>query len=399
MQKHQRPTVATATDYVYADALRALAIFGIVVVHAAQYTQPALTVLHVDLARAVTYLSTIGVACLFVLSGFLLAPQFIAALLDESRPKPDTRRFLLKRFLRIYPLYVAAVLAFAAYDVVYGIVAMGHIPISPWDVAAHLLFLHDFSSASALSIDAPLWTMPVDVQFYLVLPLFFAALYAATRRLVPRRRAEALRYVLVAIVFGSILYRAIVVYVHPAGADRFVDQVIWLKNLFGMAAAFALGILVALEMQTTFAARAPRPRTGALAIAAGVALATGHALTRRNAEHAHSFGALAGFATYDAVAALAAAAILFGFAIGRFRASRSFLGGLRWQAAAALSYAVYLFHEPIVNVLAAFVHISPPNLAFAVQLAACTALLVPVAAVMHRYVELPFLRVKSRIRS
>ncbi len=40
MQKHQRPTVATATDYVYADALRALAIFGIVVVHAAQYTQP-----------------------------------------------------------------------------------------------------------------------------------------------------------------------------------------------------------------------------------------------------------------------------------------------------------------------------------------------------------------------
>ncbi len=80
--------------------------------------------LHVDLARAITYLSTIGVACLFVLSGFLLAPRFIEALLDGSRPKPDTRRFLLKRFLRIYPLYAAAVLVFTAYEEIYGIVAM-----------------------------------------------------------------------------------------------------------------------------------------------------------------------------------------------------------------------------------------------------------------------------------
>jgi peptidoglycan/LPS O-acetylase OafA/YrhL len=399
MRKPQLSPPAIATDYTYADALRALAIFGIVVVHAAQYTEPQLALFHVDVARALTYLATLGVACLFVLSGFLLAPPFIAGLLDPSRPTPDPGRFWLKRFLRIYPLYAVAVLACTFYEELYGIVGMrGYVPISLPNLVAHLLFLQDVSPAWALSIDAPLWTMPVDVAFYVALPPFFAIVRRCTRGLTPEGRAVALRCILLALALASVLYRAAVVHAHPAVAERFVDQVIWLKNLAGMASAFALGILVALEMRTTFARRRARPRAGAATIALGVALALGHALTRRNSGHVESVGAVAGFATYDAVAALAAATIVCGFAIGRFRAPVASAGSARWQAAAALSYAAYLFHEPILNTLL-LIRVASPNLAFLLQLTACAAVLVPAAALLHRYVEQPFLTLKARIRA
>ena len=44
------------------------------------------------------------------------------------------------------------------------------------DIALHYAFLHNFSEASIYSINEPFWTLAVQAQFYLVLPVLLLML-------------------------------------------------------------------------------------------------------------------------------------------------------------------------------------------------------------------------------
>jgi peptidoglycan/LPS O-acetylase OafA/YrhL len=155
------------------DALRATAILAVVFHHFARFTNPTL-----GSQRPVIfgYLGIWGVNCFFLLSGYLLGRPYIAMLLDPKRKMPSIKLFYLRRFLRIYPLYaVGIILSIAA-----GYLVDRSLP-SAFDVTAHLLMLHTLTEATATSINGPMWTMSVDAEFYLVLPLCALAMAAFLR--------------------------------------------------------------------------------------------------------------------------------------------------------------------------------------------------------------------------
>jgi peptidoglycan/LPS O-acetylase OafA/YrhL len=112
-----------------------------------------------------------GVLLFFVLSGFLLFLPYARALVDQ-RPWPSAHKFHLRRALRILPLY----------DVALAILLIPGGWLRPQNAGALVfitLLLHDTrpDSAAVISLaDAPLWTLAVEWQFYLLLPWLALAL-------------------------------------------------------------------------------------------------------------------------------------------------------------------------------------------------------------------------------
>jgi peptidoglycan/LPS O-acetylase OafA/YrhL len=105
----------------------------------------------------------VGVALFFVLSGFLLARPWIARSLD-ARPAPSAGRYLWKRLLRIGPLYlVAAVLALGL------ITDNAARSAGQWVVT--LLLLDTFTDSPDPAGLTHMWSLAVEVSFYLLLPV------------------------------------------------------------------------------------------------------------------------------------------------------------------------------------------------------------------------------------
>ena len=101
-----------------------------------------------------------GVDLFFVLSGFVFASYWWRTDLWDSR---QLAAFAVRRFFRIYPAYVAALLLYVWLKSVSGA------PILY--VAEHLTFFHVQSREMAFYYNAPFWSLPAEVEFYLALPL------------------------------------------------------------------------------------------------------------------------------------------------------------------------------------------------------------------------------------
>jgi len=123
-----------------------------------------------------------GVDLFFVLSGYVFAPYLFG---KSLRLVPH----LIRRFFRLYPLYLVALLLY---------VVLRLPAASAWDhFAAHLFMAHTFSSLEvAYFYNAAFWSLPPEVEYYLLLPLLA---WAATRlgsvgwRLPVIARSEATR--------------------------------------------------------------------------------------------------------------------------------------------------------------------------------------------------------------
>ena len=83
----------------------------------------------------------------------------------------DTRDFYGRRLRRILPSYLAAILIALACTFVYG-ADWGSAPRG-WDLLAHLTFTHTFWRGTYIwtSLNVGLWTLAVEMQFYLLFPL------------------------------------------------------------------------------------------------------------------------------------------------------------------------------------------------------------------------------------
>ncbi|HEX3550368.1 MAG TPA: acyltransferase [Candidatus Elarobacter sp.] len=108
----------------------------------------------------------VGVAIFFFISGFVLMLPYAQARLTGT-PAPGLRHFAARRFLKIVPSYVLAivVLIAAGYQT-YPSVAQG-----AKDVVLHLLFVHDWFAATNASIDGVMWSLGDEIQFYVLFPL------------------------------------------------------------------------------------------------------------------------------------------------------------------------------------------------------------------------------------
>lgn len=73
------------------------------------------------------------------------------------------KAFFIRRFFRLYPLYVAALSLYAGLQLLQG---------RPLEyIAIHFLFLQTLESRDiAFHFNPAFWSLPVEVEFYLMLP-------------------------------------------------------------------------------------------------------------------------------------------------------------------------------------------------------------------------------------
>jgi len=107
-----------------------------------------------------------GVALFFILSGFLLSQPFWKSILYQA-DWPDMKTYFIHRLARILPAYYLALTTL--------IILSGYwrYPEAWTDIVLHYSFLFNYTEFSIFSINAPFWTLAVEVQFYCLLPLLF----------------------------------------------------------------------------------------------------------------------------------------------------------------------------------------------------------------------------------
>ena len=109
-----------------------------------------------------------GVDFFFVLSGFVFSPMLLSdrqtLVLSSAASTNSLPAFWLRRFFRIYPLYLLALIAY--------FVAMPADALKLHYFLRHLAFLHTTESfAEAYYFNPAFWSLPVEIEYYLLLPL------------------------------------------------------------------------------------------------------------------------------------------------------------------------------------------------------------------------------------
>ncbi len=182
----------TSTTLPALDSMRAVAAVAVVATHASfwggAYAEP---VFGTSLARL-----DIGVAIFFVLSGFLLSRPWLERH-ARRQPAPSTAHYLWKRALRIIPVYVVAVVA--ALTLLPG---NSGAPPSLW--AKTLLLGNIYVDDRLPDGLTQMWSLAVEVAFYLVLPGVMWLALSRRRRGTPSR--SRLGAVLVTLVLVNVVW-------------------------------------------------------------------------------------------------------------------------------------------------------------------------------------------------
>lgn len=177
--------VETSPQFPILDSLRAVGALAVLTTHVA--FQSGAFVNNGTWGALLARLD-VGVAIFFVLSGFLLARPYLARR-AVAQPHPGTGRYYWKRFLRIYPVYVVTVVLALV------LIPENHdVDLAEW---LHTLTLTNIYTSSTMPQGlTQMWSLAVEVSFYLVLPLLmFLAL----------GRSGPLRPVRVAVLLGAML--------------------------------------------------------------------------------------------------------------------------------------------------------------------------------------------------
>jgi len=164
------------------DGLRGVAILLVLIIHYASFW-PRDSQFSMYLYRTLGICTT-GVQLFFVLSGFLIT----GILLDSKETTLHYfRNFYMRRFLRIFPLYYAAVAIFSIYALAlaFGAVRPGQMlgfennaALNPHEYLSYLPWLLTYTSNfwsmihnELMHVVGPYWTLAIEEQFYLVWPL------------------------------------------------------------------------------------------------------------------------------------------------------------------------------------------------------------------------------------
>lgn len=218
-----------------ADILRILCIFTVAWFHIWQqsWLDPSFVLggHYFDLQRIVRR-GYMLVDLTLLLTGFLL----YRPLVRSDGKIADVRGFYYRRLCRILPCYLLAVLVAAGFALARGR-TVGSAPL--WrDLLAHLTFTYTFSMDTYYwtSLNAALWTIAVEMQFYLVFPLLARAF----------GKRPALTFS--AMTLAALVSRAL-------AATCAKELSLWVNQLPCMLDLYALGMLAAHLLEKRAAAR------------------------------------------------------------------------------------------------------------------------------------------------
>ncbi len=361
------------------DGVRGIAILMVLCYHVIWTDAPANGV-GAKLFMAASGAGWTGVKLFFVLSGFL-----ITGILLDSRGQPHAwRNFIMRRSLRIFPLYYTVLFfAFAVMPL------LGHLP--PWLAAEQhdQLWLWTYLSnwcapwSCGGKAFTHFWSLAVEEQFYVLWPLL-------ALRLRPRQLAVACG-ILILIALGSRFLLPLMLAPPNVGARAAYFFT------FAQWDALALGALAAIALRdrawTAWLLRALPWLTAACGVAVTVLVleARGLRAEQRSVE-------LWGHSVVNALFAC----LIVRAAVGRPMPWSSAVGlRSKWlQTLGKYSYAIYVFHLPVSHALEGLMPQArnEGSLSMIVSLTteAGAVLLISLAAalVSWRLVEQPALRLK-----
>jgi peptidoglycan/LPS O-acetylase OafA/YrhL len=313
-----------------------------------------------------------GVDLFFVLSGFLLSVPFHRAAL-ESKPRPSLKHFWIHRCRRVLPAYWLQLLILTV-----AFAWLGQFDrITPRILVAHAALVQNVVPWLVPLLNPVYWSMPIEWDFYLVLPLL--ALFVARCRW-PLALAFALVFVFAfrVLCYWSLTDTALTTFIGygdiqqlPARLDQFVVGICaaWVCASRPLsrrrAATCLLGGIVAITVLVWVAAA----RGDFIATADVPYLFVHHSLT------AVAFGLL----VLGASGSTRIGSLLFA------NRGMTFLG--------VISYSLYLWHYPLLQVAQ---YTGATNGAHAPAWIMVLGVVVPAillaAWLSYRYVERPFLR-------
>ncbi|HZC04334.1 MAG TPA: acyltransferase [Ktedonobacterales bacterium] len=394
-----RPLGSGPQEIAALDGLRALAALSVLVYHAMSIAGARTIIAGHDLTWTYFYTES-GVDLFFTLSGFLLFLPYARAILD-GRKAPVAREFYRRRALRILPAYYVclAVVTLSQLNV-YGTLTGAQ------NVLAHLVLLHDISPAFNRTISGPFWTLAVEWQFYLVLPLIAWALgrigEGSPRRLI----AGVLGVIALALALrevDALLATHRGAFAGPAAPWIDFAQRVVIGSQGKYLEVFGAGMLCSVVY--TWLKLRPGALTSRRAQLAGVALLASSLLIylsfaplvyeRRNAILAAFYLAL----RPTDVAMIAGPLVLgVGYSaltLGALLAPPLLRAPFEWaplRFIGLISYSLYLWHETIINLVFPLISV-PSGVArgiWALTIGFCIA--IPFAYVSYQLVERPFLR-------
>ncbi|SFJ40101.1 acyltransferase [Caulobacter sp. UNC279MFTsu5.1] len=293
----------------------------------------------------------VGVPYFFVLSGFIIYHVHRADLGQAGA----LGRFVVKRAVRLFPMFLAVSLAMLLAFLVSPSMA-GQRELTPLGVAADLLLLPHADAILSIS-----WTLRHEMVFY--------ALFALALWFGPKAFWAIGAWIAISIAAG--------LYALAAG----VDTVRWMGSWSVVASTlnlgFGLGMIVAANTNAPAASR-PWPLIG---LGGGLTLLLCAIEWTFGRGVAHGVDVLGPFGTIGLL--LGAAALISGLA--RLEATWTVPAPGFWKAAGGSSYVLYLIHQPLASLALRLLKRLPlsPEVMFAVLAVSAVA----TALVIHLTVE------------
>jgi peptidoglycan/LPS O-acetylase OafA/YrhL len=301
-----------------------------------------------------------GVYLFFALTGYLLFWPFVRQWFADG-VTVDLRRYALNRALRILPLYWTAVAVLL-------VVQHSGGTLDQW--WRFLTFSESFSVHTVGTVDGPMWSLVVEVEFYVLLPLL-AWLVATVSR------DSRLRAALLLMALGLVSY-----FVRRHAFTSTGRRILLEYSLPATFMYFVPGMLLAL-LRAQWEQRRPAWLRGFLSRGdLWLALAVAVALWQ--------------FEDYSNLYAIAIASFLAVGACVLPLSRGRFVRALDWRPLAIIgvaSYSLYIWHNPIVVWLSGRSWL--PH-AYHWQLLIAGVVSVSVALISYQLIERPFLRLRRQ---
>ena len=338
-------------------------------------------------------LGTTALSWFFILSGFIITYSY-----PDFDSFSDLKRFYVHRFVRIYPVYFLAVLVSAIF-VSGGVTALGDqffeqvrrpfeisydLPQAKdaefWALSTlrHLTFTQSLSSVETLKLvfNGPLWSLVLEVYFYLAFPLLLILL----------KPMKSLSRIVIALIFGYVLQFLLIQYFLP-DVESFnvmnLNVPIYTNPAIrGLEFVFGMLLYKAFALLPSITRREKHTSTPLLMAIFGYLVI--NAVGENFIPYQYSM-------FFSAVPVVA----LLVFILARTHWYPVGIGNKLCLWAGGISYVLYCFHWPLMEMVR-FWNIVPQSVAFPYHLIILILFLLLVSHLIYRWIETPIRRLLYR---
>lgn len=211
--------------YDFIDALRGMAILGVILVHSSQSVAPNNATLLWFMGEGAR-----GVQLFYVASALTLCMSWVARSSHEAFP---IWNFYIRRFFRIAPMFYVAILS---YILINGFSPSFWAPngIKWWFVPITAAFLHGFHPETITSVVPGGWSIAVEMSFYFILPFLLPQIKSI--------KFGCFFFVIALILSGLNLLVVPRIFSFPESQQYLLKSFMYL-NFLGQLPVFIIGIL------------------------------------------------------------------------------------------------------------------------------------------------------------